>query len=75
MVDQNPIVPSSGVVEEKRKYKKVVLKRVIFLVVCTILLFIISGIYLAIGSASMTFFDAYAAVFARFFPTLSMSLH
>jgi iron complex transport system permease protein len=68
MVDQNPIVPSSGVVEEKRKYKKVVLKRVIFLVVCTILLFIISGIYLAIGSASMTFFDAYAAVFARFFP-------
>jgi iron complex transport system permease protein len=71
MVDQKPVAPPSdvdGVSEEKRKYKKILLKRVLFLVACVILLIVISGIYLTIGSAHMTFFDAYAAVFARFFP-------
>jgi len=72
MVDQNPIVSSSGVSsnvsEEKRKYKKILFKRILFLAACAILLVVIAGFYLAIGSANMTFFDAYAAVFGRLFP-------
>ncbi len=71
MVEQNPIIPSSDAssnAEEKRKYKRILLKRVVFLVACAIILFVIAGIYLAIGSANMTFLDAYSAVFGRLFP-------
>ncbi|MCW4006819.1 MAG: iron ABC transporter permease [Candidatus Bathyarchaeota archaeon] len=73
MVDQNPITPSGNqgffdAEEEKRKYKKIVLRRVLFLIFCVVLLFFIAGISLALGSADMTFLDAYAAIFGRAFP-------
>jgi iron complex transport system permease protein len=54
--------------EEKRKYKKLQFKRVAFLVFCAVLLFVVAGISLALGSASLSFFDAYAAVFGKFLP-------
>ncbi|MDR2203567.1 MAG: iron ABC transporter permease [Nitrososphaerota archaeon] len=55
---------------EKKKYRKIVAKRVFFIAVSIIMLFIVFGVALALGSADLTFFDAYSAVFARFFPTL-----
>lgn len=72
MVDQNTVnLPKqvvSSVEDEKKKYKKLVLKRSIFLIFCAVLLFVVAGVSLALGSASMSFLDAYAAVFAKFFP-------
>lgn len=55
--------------EEKKKYRKLIAKRALFLSVCGVLLFIIVGVALAIGSASITFAEAYAAIFARAFPS------
>ncbi|MCL2642657.1 MAG: iron ABC transporter permease [Candidatus Bathyarchaeota archaeon] len=54
--------------EEKKKYRKIVAKRGLFIVVSVVLLIVISGVALALGSADMTFFDAYLAIFARFSP-------
>ncbi len=72
MVDNQPITPqikeTSNVDEEKRKYRRLVAKRGLFLGLSLILLFVVAGIALSLGSADMTFFDAYAAVFARAFP-------
>jgi len=54
--------------EEKRKYRRLVAKRGLFIVFCVILLLVVAGIALSLGSADMTFLDAYAAVLARAFP-------
>ncbi|MFA5363987.1 MAG: iron ABC transporter permease [Candidatus Bathyarchaeia archaeon] len=59
---------TSNAETEKRKYKKLVTKRLLFLVSCAVSLILIAGISLAMGSASMTFTDAYAAVFNKFLP-------
>jgi iron complex transport system permease protein len=72
MVENQPINPqpktTANVDEEKRKYRRLVAKRGLFLGFCLILLFVVAGIALALGSADMTFFDAYVAVFARVLP-------
>jgi iron complex transport system permease protein len=70
MVDKNAVTlpEESDAEEEKRKYRKLAARRVLFLGVCLVLLFIVVGIALAIGSANMTFLDAYSAIFARAFP-------
>jgi len=73
MVDKNPIIIDSKkddntLEAEKKKYRKLLARRGVFLAVCTILLFVVAGIALALGSASMTFLDAYAAILARAFP-------
>ncbi|MGD6852047.1 MAG: FecCD family ABC transporter permease [Candidatus Bathyarchaeia archaeon] len=71
MVDNQPITPpkAAGTVdEEKRKYRRLIAKRGLFLGFSLVLLFAVAGIALSLGSADMTFFDAYAAVFARAFP-------
>jgi iron complex transport system permease protein len=54
--------------EEKRKYRRLTAKRGIFLAVCIVLLIVVAGVALAIGSANMSFLDAYAAVLAKIFP-------
>jgi iron complex transport system permease protein len=53
---------------EKRKYRKLVTKRFVFLASCAVLLIIVTGVSLTMGSASITFTDAYAAVFNKFLP-------
>jgi len=53
---------------EKNKYRKTVAKRALFIGIVLVALIIVAGVALALGSADMTFLDAYAAVFARFFP-------
>jgi iron complex transport system permease protein len=72
MVDKNIVVPSSGETsgaeEEKKKYRKLLVKRILFISLCVISLFIVLGVSLAMGSASISFTEAYAAVFDRFFP-------
>ncbi len=73
MVDKEQITTGSkqatqDVEEEKRKYRRLTVKRGIFLVVCIVLLIVVAGIALALGSANMSFLDAYAAVFAKIFP-------
>ena len=68
MVDKNLAPQASDAETEKEKYRKLLVKRVLFLVVCAVSLFIIAGISLAQGSSSLSFTDAYAAVFNRFFP-------
>ena len=74
MVDEERINPPSiqtttSAEDEKKKYKKLVLKRSVFIVFCVILLFVVAGISLALGSASLSFLEAYAAIFAKFFPS------
>lgn len=63
-----PEQPLDSVDDEKQKYRKLVLRRSLFIVFCVVLLFITAGVSLALGSAEMSFLDAYAAVFGRFFP-------
>lgn len=53
---------------EKNKYRKIIAKRAFFIVVSMVLLIIVAGIALALGSADMSFLDAYTAVFARILP-------
>ncbi|MCL1969933.1 MAG: iron ABC transporter permease [Candidatus Bathyarchaeota archaeon] len=55
--------------EEKKKYQKILAKRLLFIAVSVVSLIIVAGVALSLGSANMTFLDAYAAVFARFFPS------
>ncbi|MCX8150007.1 MAG: iron ABC transporter permease [Candidatus Bathyarchaeota archaeon] len=62
--------PQDGVTEEKRKYRRLLLRRSLFLIFCVILLLTVAGVSLALGSAEMSFFDAYAAIFGRFFPNI-----
>lgn len=72
MVDQKPLDSKSehdfSIELEKLKYRKVRAKSALFILLSAVLLFVIAGISLALGSANMTFFDAYTAVLARFFP-------
>jgi len=73
MVDEKRIDPlskqtTSTTEDEKKKYRKLLLKRSLFLIFCAAFLFVAAGIALALGSASMSFFEAYAAIFAKFFP-------
>jgi iron complex transport system permease protein len=73
LVDKKPIISQAktetvNIDEEKRKYRKLTARRVLFLGFCVVLLFIVAGVALALGSANMSFLDAYAAVFARVFP-------
>jgi iron complex transport system permease protein len=67
-VTSPPNVAKTDVSEEKRKHQRLVAKRVLFLTFCLALLFVVAGIALALGSADMSFLDAYAAVLARAFP-------
>ncbi|MEM2098595.1 MAG: iron ABC transporter permease [Candidatus Bathyarchaeia archaeon] len=53
---------------EKRKYQRIMLRRILFLTFCAALLFIVAGVSLALGSAAMSVFDAYAAILGKFFP-------
>ena len=53
---------------EKLKYRRLLLKRSLFIAFCAVLLFVVAGVALALGSASLSFFEAYSAVFAKFFP-------
>lgn len=74
MVDENAVtqkLPKKiDVEEEKRKYRKLTARRALFLGVCVVLLLVVIGVALALGSANMTFLDAYSAIFARAFPDL-----
>lgn len=75
MVDNKQITPKPkqevyNVEDEKRKYRKLVAKRALFLGLCVVLLFIVAGVSLALGSANMSFLDAYAAVLSRAFPSV-----
>jgi len=62
---QSPLVAEE---KEKRKYRRLVTKRLLFIVSCAVLLFIIIGVSLALGSASISVLDAYAAIFGKAFP-------
>jgi iron complex transport system permease protein len=74
MVDKDPIVSDFENLAtehtEKQKYRKLIVKRWAFLGLCLILLFIMVGISLALGSASISFMDAYTALFGKLFPDL-----
>jgi iron complex transport system permease protein len=72
MVDNKQVTSKSKQEEtieaEKKKYHKVIAKRAFFISAMVVLLFVIIGVALVLGSADMTFLDAYVALFARIFP-------
>lgn len=69
MVEKQPITSSTiDVQEQKRKYRKTLLKRSLFLVATAILLFVVAGFSLSLGSAPISFLEAYSAIFAKFLP-------
>jgi iron complex transport system permease protein len=73
MVDKDQIIPSSkedsaSTDIEKKKYRRLMAKRGIFIVSSVVLLIIVAGVALALGSANMSFLDAYTAILARAFP-------
>lgn len=72
MVDNKQVTNKSKqdqtVEAEKQKYRKTAAKRALFIVVLLVALIVVAGVALALGSADMSFLDAYSAVFNRFFP-------
>lgn len=71
MVDENQITlkqESPNIDAEKKKYTHLMARRGLFIVISVILLIIVAGVALALGSANMSFLDAYTAIFARAFP-------
>jgi hypothetical protein len=61
MVDKNEVttLPQKvDVEEEKRKYRRLTAKRGIFLGACLVLLLVVIGVALALGSANKTFIYA-----------------
>ena len=68
MVDKNLVETVSNAQTEKKKYRKLVVKRLLFLAVCVVLLIIVAGVSLALGSSSISFTEAYFAVFNKFVP-------
>ena len=54
--------------EIQEQYRKFVGRKIFFISFCLFLIVLISGISLSLGSASVTLFEAYSAVFNRFFP-------
>ena len=58
---------TSGEVAEE--YKKFVGRKVIFIVSLIPILFLIIGVSTTLGSANLTIWDAYSAIFHRFFPS------
>jgi iron complex transport system permease protein len=72
MVDKKQVTNKTSqdvvVDAEKTKYRKTVAKRALFIIASVVALIVIAGVALALGSADMSVFDAYAAVFVRFFP-------
>jgi len=75
MVDENSINTltkncTADLAAEKKKYRHLRVKRVTFIVASVCLLLIVVGIALALGSANMSFLDAYTALLARAFPNV-----
>ncbi|MDR2699935.1 MAG: iron ABC transporter permease [Nitrososphaerota archaeon] len=74
MVENKQIIFKSNqelmVESEKKKYRKVIVKRVFFIIASVVMMFVLVGVALAFGSADITFLEAYSAVFARAFPNL-----
>jgi iron complex transport system permease protein len=73
MVDKTPVNPPqkqelSSITAEKAKYRRLMAKRGIFLAICVVLLIIVVGVSLAMGSAGISLTEAYAAIFAKYFP-------
>ncbi|MFP4545541.1 MAG: FecCD family ABC transporter permease, partial [Methanomassiliicoccales archaeon] len=54
--------------EEKEKISRLFLRRILFIVVCAALVIVVVGVSLTIGTADISFIEAYAAIFAEFFP-------
>jgi len=74
MVDNKQVTSKTiqelTVESEKKKYRKIIAKRVIFIITSAVALFVLAGIALALGSADITFIEAYSAIFARALPNL-----
>ena len=72
MVDKKQVAAKSKqdqtVEAEKAKYRKTTARRALFIAVILVALIVVAGVALALGSADMSFLDAYSAVFNRFFP-------
>lgn len=71
MVDKNGVKPEGAAVisdgdKEKSQYRRLLARRIFFSIVCII--FILMGISLSLGSAQISFTEAYTAVFSRLFP-------
>jgi len=52
----------------KEVFSKVVARRILFLISCSIAIFILVGLSLSLGSAQISFLEAYTAIFAKLFP-------
>ncbi|MEM2025616.1 MAG: iron ABC transporter permease [Thermoproteota archaeon] len=52
----------------KEEYKRLAARRASFLIVCGALIFILIGASLSMGSAQVSFVDAYSAILGRLFP-------
>ena len=55
--------------EIKEKYKKYLGRKILFIFSSLVLLFIVFGISASLGSAHITIWESYSAVFHRFFPS------
>lgn len=72
MVDKNGLTPQKAInasgFEEKAQHRKLLARRFSFSAICIFSLFILAGVSLSLGSAQISFIEAYVAVFNRLIP-------
>ncbi len=61
-------LPTNTVNKGREYYRKIIGRRILFLVICVIVIFILVGLSLSLGSAQISFLEAYRAVLAKLFP-------
>ena len=60
---------SASIVEDERaKIRALFLRRLLFIILCAVILPFVMGLCLSMGSAKITFNEVYAAIFSRVFP-------
>lgn len=60
-------IPSDAC-REKAGYRRLIIRRIVFSIICIAVVFILAGVSLSLGSAQISFIEAYEAIFGRLFP-------
>jgi iron complex transport system permease protein len=69
MTNSNETITETKDAEIKAEYKKFVGRKIIFILICIIAIFILSGIAATLGSADISFLETYSTILHKFIPT------
>ncbi|MCX8191486.1 MAG: iron ABC transporter permease [Nitrososphaerales archaeon] len=67
-IDHKSYVVISDGKREREEYRRLILRRMLFSILCIALIIMLFGVSLSLGSAQISFIEAYSAIFGKFFP-------